>query len=67
MSAKKKTAGKRVKVKLIKSLIGRLPRQRKTIEALGLRKINSTNELVLTDPVKGMIKKVEHMIEVTEL
>jgi large subunit ribosomal protein L30 len=66
MSAKK-SSGKKVRIKLVKSLIGRLPAQRKTIKALGLGKINSTNEIELSDPVKGMIKTVSHMIEVTEL
>ncbi len=66
MSAKK-TDSKRVRIKLIKSLIGRTPTQRKTVEALGLRKVNSTTEKVLNDPIKGMIKTVEHMVEVTEL
>ena len=66
MSAKKTKAIK-VQIKLIKSLIGRLPKQRKTIKALGLGKINSTKEFVLNDPLRGMIKSVEHMIEVTEL
>ena len=66
MSAKKKDS-KRVRIKLKKSLIGRTPKQRKTVEALGLRKMNSTKELVLSDPIKGMIKIVEHMLEVTEL
>lgn len=66
MSAKK-SSGKKVRIKLIKSLIGRLPAQRKTIKALGLGKINSTNEIVMNECIKGMIKTVNHMVEVTEL
>lgn len=55
------------KVVLKRSLIGRLPRQVKTAETLGLRRIN--DEVVLQDtPVnQGKIKTIAHLVEVEEV
>lgn len=57
----------KLKVVLKRSLIGRLPRQVKTAETLGLRRIN--DEVVLTDsPVnQGKIKTIAHLVEVVEV
>ncbi|MDK2921238.1 MAG: large subunit ribosomal protein [Desulfonauticus sp.] len=55
-----------IKVKLKRSLIGLKPKQKKTIQALGLRKINQVKELPKNDAVLGMIKKVENFVEVVE-
>lgn len=50
-----------------RSVIGRPARQKATMEALGLRKINSTVEVEGTPQVLGMVRKVSHLIEVVEL
>jgi large subunit ribosomal protein L30 len=55
-----------LKVKLVKSKIGCTPAQRKTLTALGLRKIRQENELPDNLAVKGMIAKVQHLVEVSK-
>lgn len=55
-----------IKIKQTKSLIGKTPKQRKTIEALGLRKINHVVEKEDNAAIRGMIKAVSHMVEVIE-
>ena len=57
----------KVRVTQIKSGIGRTLRQKQTLEALGLRKINQTKEHELTPQIKGMIDKVSHLIKVEEI
>jgi len=56
----------KVTVKQVRSIIGRSKRQKLTIEALGLGKINRVVEHELTPQIQGMIKKVGHLVEVTE-
>lgn len=58
---------KKLRVKLIRSLIGRTERQRACVRGLGLRKINSVSELENTPCVKGMINKVNFMVHVEEV
>mgnify|MGYP001102022016 CR=1 FL=1 len=53
-----------VTIKLVKSKIGCNPKQRATLEALGLRKIRQEKTLPDTPAVRGMIFKVSHLIEV---
>ncbi|RQD70193.1 MAG: 50S ribosomal protein L30 [Tindallia sp. MSAO_Bac2] len=55
-----------VKIKLTKSLIGRLPKQRKTAHALGLKKIGQVVEKENNPSIMGMIETVKHMVEVEE-
>jgi large subunit ribosomal protein L30 len=57
------------KVKIIQthSKIGSTKRQRNTLEALGLKKINSTVELENTPQIQGMIHKVSHLVKVVKL
>ncbi len=55
---------KTVKVTQIGSPIGRKPGQRETLIGLGLNKMHKTRELVDTPEVRGMIKKVQHMVKV---
>ncbi|WP_316901454.1 50S ribosomal protein L30 [Pseudodesulfovibrio indicus] len=55
-----------IKIKQIKSKIACKPDQVKTLEALGLRKINQVKEHADTPVVRGMIYKVRHLVEVTE-
>ncbi|MBM3096831.1 50S ribosomal protein L30 [Gluconobacter cerinus] len=56
--------GKTVQVKQIASVIGRKPGQAETIVGLGLRGIGSTRTLEDTPAVRGMIRKVAHLIQV---
>ena len=60
-------ADKKLKVTLVKSPIGAVPKNKKTVAALGLRKINSTNELPDNGAVRGMLRQVQHMVKVEEL
>ena len=56
----------KVKVTLVKSTIGAIPKQRATVEALGLKKIGKTVELPNNDAKKGMIWHVRHLVKVEE-
>ena len=56
----------KVKIKLIKSGIDRPERQKRTLSALGLNKMNRTVEKVLTPQIQGMINTVKHLVEVKE-
>tara|TARA_B100001123_G_C14602495_1_gene746493 strand:+ start:259 stop:453 length:195 start_codon:yes stop_codon:yes gene_type:complete len=58
---------KKVTITQVKSTISQTSRQRKTILALGLGKINRTVEKNLTPQIKGMINKINHLVEVKEL
>ena len=60
------SANKTVKIRLIKSPWGRLPRHRACLVGLGLRRIGSTSELEDTPSVRGMINKVHYLLEVEE-
>jgi large subunit ribosomal protein L30 len=53
-----------VTVTLVKSKIGCTPRQRATLEALGLRRIRQAKTLPDTPTLRGMIFKVSHLVEV---
>ena len=53
-----------IKVTQVRSAINRPKRQKLTIQALGLRKLNQTVEKEATPQILGMIKKVEHLLRV---
>lgn len=53
-------------ITLVKSPIGYAERQRKTVEALGLRKLHQTVEHDDTPAIRGMINKVIHLLKVVE-
>lgn len=57
----------KLSIKLIRSVIGSKPKQRKTIEALGLNKIGQTTEKNNTPQIRGMIEVVSHLVEVEEI
>ncbi len=57
----------KVKITQTKSVIGRTGRQKKTIAALGLRRINHTVEHEATPQIRGMINKVAHIVKVEEV
>ncbi len=58
---------KKIKITLVKSPIDRPERQKLTLQALGLNKMNATREVEATDQILGMVRKVEHMITVEEV
>ena len=55
-----------LKVTLVKSPIGAVPKHKRTVEALGLRKLNKTVELPDNAATRGMIKQVEQLLKVEE-
>lgn len=55
-----------IKVKLIKSRIGSTPHQRKMLDALGLRKMQSVKEFNDTPAIRGIIAKVPHLVRIVE-
>lgn len=55
-----------IKIKLVKSPIGRPETHRKTIEALGLRKIGQVVEKNDTPQIRGMIHQVDYMVEILD-
>lgn len=59
-------AAKKVKVTLVKSPIGALKNHKACITGLGLRRIRHTVEVEDTPSNRGMINKVNHLVEVTE-
>ncbi len=56
----------KIKIKLVRSVIGREEKHKKTIEALGLRKIGQVVEKEDTPQIRGMIALVDYMVEVIE-
>jgi len=57
----------KLKITLVKSVIGSTERQKKTVESLGLGKINSSVTQVDTPDIRGKVKKVEHLVSVEEI
>ena len=55
-----------LKITLVKSTIGAVPKHKKTVEALGLKKVNKTVELPDNAATRGMIKQVQHLVNVEE-
>ena len=64
--AAKKEAAKTLKFTLIRSTIGQVPKNRATVEAMGLRKLHQTVELPDNASTRGQIQKVRHMVKVEE-
>ena len=62
----KKSAGKPLKITLLKSTIGFNKTQAETVRGMGLRRIRHTVELPDTPETRGMILKVRHLVSVTE-
>ena len=57
----------KLKITLVKSTIGAVPKHVKTVEALGLRKLNKKVELPDNAAVRGMIQQVRHLVKVEEI
>ena len=56
----------KIKVTLVKSPIGCVPKHRRTVEALGLKKVNKTVELPDNAAVRGMVNQVSYLVKVEE-
>ena len=57
----------KLKITLVKSTIGAIPKHRKTVEALGLKKLNKTVEMPDNDCVRVMVAQVKHLVKVEEI
>ena len=57
----------KVKVTLVKSTIGAIPKHCATVAALGLKKVNKSVELPNTAATMGMVKQVQHLVKVEEI
>ncbi len=55
-----------VKIKQVKSGIDRQERQKRTLQALGFKKVNQTIEKEATPQILGMISKVKHLVTIVE-
>ena len=60
-------ADKKIKVTLVKSVIGAIPKHKATVAALGLKKTGRSVELPDNDAVRGMIKQVSHLVKVEDI
>ena len=57
----------KIKVTLIKSHIGAIPKHKATVRALGLRRPNKSVELPDNEAVRGMCNAIKHMVKVEEI
>ena len=57
----------KLKITLVKSPIGAVPKHKATVEALGLKKLNKTVEMPDNSAVMGMIQCVRHLVKVEEI
>lgn len=58
---------KKLRIELVKSVIGQKPDKRLTVRSLGLKKINSVVEHEDTPAVRGMVKAVSHLVKCEEI
>lgn len=58
---------KRIRIQLVRSIIDEPHRNKKTVKALGLRKLNSVVEHQATPQILGMVRKVHHLVKVEEI
>jgi large subunit ribosomal protein L30 len=56
----------KIKITQVKSAIDRPERQKRTLKALGLKKLNASREVEATPQVLGMVRKVDHLVKVEE-
>ena len=61
-----KTENKKLNVTLVKSAAGRLEKQQRTVEALGLKKLHQPVTVEDNPAMRGMIRTVSHLVTVTE-
>jgi large subunit ribosomal protein L30 len=67
MATKKDLEIKKVKITLVKSTIGAIPKHRQTAISMGLRKLNKTIELPDNPATRGQIAQIRHLIKVEEV
>lgn len=58
---------KKIKITLMKSLIGEKEKTRETVSSLGLKKINSQTVREVDDSLLGMIRKINHLVHIEEI
>ncbi|MCK9404277.1 MAG: 50S ribosomal protein L30 [Chitinophagaceae bacterium] len=58
---------KKIKITQVKSGIDRSERQKQTLIALGLKKMNASKEVEATPQILGMVNKVSHLVKVEEI
>ena len=58
---------KMLRIKLVRSAIGYSVRQKRTVQALGLRKLNQVVERPDNPAVRGMVNKITHLLQVEEV
>jgi large subunit ribosomal protein L30 len=56
----------KIKITQVKSAIDRPERQKRTLKALGLTKLNASREVEATPQVLGMVRKVDHLVKVEQ-
>ncbi len=57
----------KLKITLVKSPIGAKPKHKRTVEALGLRKLNKTVEMPDNAATRGMVQQIRHLVKVEEI
>ena len=60
-------ADKKLKITLVKSTIGAVPKNRATVESMGLRKLNKSVILPDNEATRGQIRQVSHLLKVEEV
>ncbi len=58
---------KKIKITLVRSVIHCPERQKRTVAALGIKKMHNAVEKIATPQIMGMVKKVEHLLLVEEI
>ncbi len=56
-----------LRITLVKSTIGAIPKHRKTVEALGLKKLHAVVEQQDNAAIRGMVNQVRHLVKVEEI
>ena len=66
-TSSKEVSGKKIQVKLVRSVIATPQWMRTIVRTLGLRKMNDTNVVTDTGAIRGMVRRVPHLVELTEV
>ena len=66
MTAKSKKAPKMLKIKYVRSAVGRTQHQKNVVRGLGLTKLNQVVSRVDTPEIRGMVNKVPHLLQIVE-
>lgn len=67
MSESQASDGGRLRITLVRSVIGRPGDQGRTVQSLGLRKVNQAVEREDTPSIRGMVNKIKHLVTVEEV